>query len=74
MNNINLPIRCVLLAAGLGTRLRPITDHQPKCLVDIGGRPILDWWLRNLDSINCEKTIVNTHYYAEKVSKMDKKV
>ena len=62
------PIRCLLLAAGLGTRLRPITIKTPKCLVEVAGKPILEWWLKHLESINCEKVIVNTHYHAEKVS------
>lgn len=68
MKDINLPVRCLLLAAGLGTRLRPITDHQPKCLVDVGGRPILEWWLNHLETIQCERVIVNTHYHAKQVS------
>ena len=68
MKNFDLPIRCLLLAAGLGTRLRPITCHQPKCLVEVGGRPILEWWLEHLETIQCEKTIINTHYHAEQVS------
>ena len=68
MTGVKPPIRCLLLAAGLGTRLRPITDHQPKCLVEVGGRPILEWWLDKVETIQCEKAIVNTHYHAEQVS------
>ncbi len=41
-------MKALLLAAGLGTRLRPITDHVPKCLVPIHGRPLLDYWLELL--------------------------
>ena len=65
---MNLPIRCLLLAAGLGTRLRPITNDHPKCLVTVGGKPVLEWWLKHLELIKCEKVIINTHYHADKVS------
>ena len=68
MHGVDPPIRCLLLAAGLGTRLKPLTNHKPKCLVDVGGRPILQWWLEHLETIQCEKVIVNTHYHAGKVS------
>lgn len=57
-----------MLAAGLGTRLKPITNKQPKCLVEVGGRPLLAWWLKHLETIQCEKVIVNTHYHSEQVS------
>ena len=57
----------VLLAAGLGTRLRPLTFHTPKCLVPIGGEPLLGRWLRQLEQVGCEAVLVNTHYLAEQV-------
>ncbi|MEE2885444.1 MAG: sugar phosphate nucleotidyltransferase, partial [Chloroflexota bacterium] len=41
-------MKAVLLAAGLGTRLRPITNSQPKCLVEINGKPLLAYWLDSL--------------------------
>ena len=59
--------RALLLAAGLGTRLRPITLHTPKCLVPIGGEPLLGRWLRQLDQAGCESVLINTHYLAEEV-------
>ena len=61
------PIRCLLLAAGLGTRLRPITENIPKCLVDVGGEPLLVDWLRKLQEIGCEKVLINTHYLSHRV-------
>jgi mannose-1-phosphate guanylyltransferase len=57
----------LLLAAGLGERLRPITNNIPKCLVPIGGRPLLDFWIENMISINASKIIINTHYHANVV-------
>ncbi|MFM7783416.1 MAG: sugar phosphate nucleotidyltransferase, partial [Gammaproteobacteria bacterium] len=38
-------VRALLLAAGLGTRLRPLSEHWPKCLMPIGTRPLLEHWL-----------------------------
>ncbi|MBM5802376.1 MAG: nucleotidyltransferase family protein [Cyanobacteria bacterium K_DeepCast_35m_m2_023] len=61
------PFRALLLAAGLGTRLRPITLHTPKCLVSIGGKPLLGRWLRQLEIAGCESALVNTHHLANQV-------
>ncbi len=55
-------MRALLLAAGLGTRLRPITDHVPKCLVPIHGKPLLGYWLDMLLPNGIERVLVNTHY------------
>lgn len=60
-------MRALLLAAGRGTRLRPLTDFLPKCLVPIHGRPLLDYWLENLLENGVEEIFVNTHYKAEMV-------
>lgn len=57
----------LLLAAGLGTRLRPITYSKPKCLVEVGGIPILEHWLRKLEECKCERVVINTHYLAGQV-------
>tara|TARA_B100000674_G_C37910188_1_gene948197 strand:- start:1027 stop:1743 length:717 start_codon:yes stop_codon:yes gene_type:complete len=61
------PFRALLLAAGLGTRLRPITLNTPKCLVTIDGEPLLSCWLKKLEQAGCESVLINTHYLAEKV-------
>lgn len=60
-------MKAMVLAAGLGTRLRPITVNTPKCLAPLAGRPLLDWTLRWLRSSGVEKCIINLHYYPEKV-------
>lgn len=62
------PFRALLLAAGAGTRLRPLTNHTPKCLVPIGGEPLLNRWLNHLESIKCERTLINTHHLATQVN------
>ena len=61
------PLRALLLAAGLGTRLRPLTLQTPKCLVTIGGEPLLGRWLRQLEEAGCEAVLINTHYLADQV-------
>lgn len=55
-------IGAVLLAAGFGTRLSPLTDIWPKALMPIGGRPLLDYWLKLLLNQQISEVIVNTHY------------
>lgn len=59
--------KALLLAAGLGTRLRPITKTCPKCLVPIGGRPLLSYWLDNLAKADIKTALINTHYLAQEV-------
>jgi len=60
-------VRAVVLAAGLGTRLRPLTDHTPKCLLPLANRPLLDYWLEALASAGVRDALINTHAHAEKV-------
>lgn len=60
-------MRALLLAAGLGTRLRPLTDTTPKCLVPINGRPLLEYWLRMLSEAGIVPILVNLHYMADRV-------
>ena len=61
------PIRALLLSAGFGTRLRPLTLNKPKCLIEINGKPILENWLEKLSNINVDKILVNTHYLSDQV-------
>jgi mannose-1-phosphate guanylyltransferase len=63
-------VRALLLAAGFGERLRPVTEMTPKCLVSIGEKPLLQHWLERLaDSHQFDEVIVNTHYLAGEVVK-----
>ena len=57
-------MKAFLLAAGLGTRLRPLTDRVPKCLVTVGGRPMLDIWLDALEAAGVGEVLVNLHHLA----------
>jgi mannose-1-phosphate guanylyltransferase len=56
-----------LLAAGLGTRLRPITDTVPKCMLVIDGRPLLDIWLDAFDRAGVDEVLVNLHHLPDVV-------
>ncbi len=62
-------MRALLLAAGLGTRLRPLTNTVPKCLVDIGGRPLLDFWMQMLSAAGINEILINMHHLSDEVQK-----
>ncbi len=61
------PLKAILLAAGFGTRLRPLTYKIPKCLIKVSGLPILGHWLIKLEELGCESVLINTHYLSEQV-------
>jgi mannose-1-phosphate guanylyltransferase len=60
-------VRALLLAAGFGTRLRPLTNSVPKCLVRINGIPLIDYWFDLLLRSSIERVLVNTHHLADAV-------
>jgi mannose-1-phosphate guanylyltransferase len=60
-------MRAMVLAAGLGTRLRPLTDHRPKALVEVGGRTLLEIALARLSSFGIREVIVNVHHFADMI-------
>ncbi|HVZ42104.1 MAG TPA: nucleotidyltransferase family protein [Candidatus Kapabacteria bacterium] len=60
-------MKALLLAAGLGTRLRPITDSIPKCLVPVAGRPLLAWWMDLLAQHDVADVLINLHFLPEPV-------
>lgn len=60
-------MKAMVLAAGLGTRLRPLTNDRPKALVEVGGRTLLEITLARLRSFGIEDVIVNVHHFAERM-------
>lgn len=60
-------MKAILLAAGFGTRLKPLTDTVPKCLVPIRGRPLLDIWLEKLTAAEIGPFLLNTHHLSDVV-------
>ncbi len=60
-------LRALLLAAGFGTRLKPITNNIPKCLVEISGKPLLGRWIQQLEVLGCDSVLLNTHYLSNLV-------
>ena len=59
--------KAIILAGGLGTRLRPLTDVLPKCLVPIAGRPMLDYWVDALAGAGVVEARVNNHAHPDQV-------
>ena len=60
-----MEVKALLLAAGLGTRLHPLTEKWPKCLMPIGKRPLLEHWLETLHSVNVSEVVVNLHHHSK---------
>ena len=66
-------MRAMILAAGLGTRLRPLTDDRPKALVEVAGQTLLEITLRRLRGFRIREVIVNVHHFADMVVEYLKK-
>src|SRR5271166_1593760 len=60
-------MKAMILAAGLGTRLRPLTDERPKALVEIDGRTLLEITLSRLRTFGVSEVIINVHHFAAMV-------
>jgi NDP-sugar pyrophosphorylase family protein len=60
-------MRAMILAAGLGTRLRPLTNDRPKALVEVGGRTLLEIAISRLRAFGVREVIVNVHHFADKI-------
>src|SRR5580704_10464463 len=63
----NEDMKAMILAAGLGTRLRPLTDTRPKALVELNGRALLEITLTRLQSFGVTEAIINVHHHAQMV-------
>lgn len=61
------PKTAMVLAAGLGTRMRPLTDDRPKALVEVGGRALIDHVLDRLAEAGVERAVVNVHWFADRL-------
>jgi MurNAc alpha-1-phosphate uridylyltransferase len=62
-----VPRRAIVLAAGLGARMRPLTDTKPKPLIEVGGKALIDHVLDRLATAGVAETVVNVHYLAEQI-------
>lgn len=56
----------IILAAGLGTRLKPITNTIPKCMIEIADKPVIEWQLEYLSKFGINQVVVNLHYLPSK--------
>ena len=61
------PTIAMVLAAGLGTRMRPLTDDRPKALVEVAGQALIDHVLNRLSESGVERAVVNVHWFAERL-------
>ena len=62
MIKANKASKAILLSAGFGTRLKPLTNTIPKCLVPIKGKPLLQIWLEQLSENGIEEFLINSHH------------
>src|SRR6195952_4343801 len=69
-NLLNMPVKpakAMVLAAGLGVRMRPLPDRMPKPLVPVAGRPLLDHVLDKLGEVGVSEAVVNVHYLPDQI-------
>ncbi len=61
-------MKAMIFAAGLGTRLRPLTDNKPKALVAVGGIPLLEIAIRRLKQFGCSEILINIHHFGDQIA------
>ena len=66
-------MKAMIFAAGLGTRLKPITDRMPKALVPVDGKPLIEHVARKLRNAGFEEAVVNVHHFADMVEEWTRK-
>jgi MurNAc alpha-1-phosphate uridylyltransferase len=66
---IPTPTKAMVLSAGLGTRMRPLTERMPKPLVEVGGKALIDHVLDRLADAGVERAVVNVHHFAEQIER-----
>ena len=60
-------MRAMILAAGRGERMRPLTDRTPKCLLPVGGKPLIEWHLEKLARAGCRDVVINHAWLGEQI-------
>ena len=60
-------MKAMIFAAGLGTRLKPLTDTMPKALVPVGGKPLLELQMRRLVAAGFTDIVINVHHFADQI-------
>lgn len=67
VNSADMRVNLFVPTAGLGTRLLPLTADKPKALVEVSGKPMIEWILQRCQNVYLDKTIVNAHHFADKL-------
>jgi N-acetyl-alpha-D-muramate 1-phosphate uridylyltransferase len=66
-------MQAIIFSAGLGTRLKPLTDAMPKALVPVAGKPLLQWNIEKLIAAGCSLIVVNVHHFPDMIRDFLKK-
>jgi len=61
-------MKAMIFAAGIGSRLRPYTMHKPKALVEVGGKPLLEWVITKIINAGVNEIIINVHHFADQIT------